>query len=247
MDDPEASLAVLPKLFPAYLEEALRLQAKYADKIHIIIGFEAEFIRPSYAAHVKTLAEAACVDYFIGSVHHVYSIPIDYDKPTYQRAITEFAGGSEEKLWEDYYDLHYQMLTELQPKVVGHFDLIRLMSDSPGRDPREWKGVWDKVLRNLKLVKEQGGWLECNSAALRKGLEEPYPCRAIAEEWLKMGGKFTLSDDSHGIAQVATNYEGALNYLRSMDVKQVWTWKRRTHPGVLEGKKVELEDVAISI
>jgi hypothetical protein len=41
--------------------------------------------------------------------------------------------------------------------------------------------VWERIMRNLKLVKEQSGLLECNTAALRKGLDEPYPCRGIAE------------------------------------------------------------------
>jgi histidinol phosphatase-like PHP family hydrolase len=34
-----------------------------------------------------------------------------------------------------------------------------------------------------------------------------------------MGGKFTLSDDSHGIAQVGLNFGRALDYLRSLGVE----------------------------
>lgn len=41
-----------------------------------------------------------------------------------------------------------------------------------------------------------------------------------------MGGKFTMSDDSHGIAQVATNYPRALDYLESLGVREVWTFER---------------------
>ena len=179
LDDPKA-LSSLPPRHEAYLVEAQRLQAKYASQIHILVGFEAEFIRPSYAQPVLKLAEPASVDYFIGSLHHVHSIPIDYDAAMYARAVAA-SGGSEERLYEDYYDLQHEMLLALKPRVVGHFDLICLKSEDPSRDVRQWKGVWDKVLRNLKLVKEQGGWLECNTAALRKGLKEPYPCRPIAE------------------------------------------------------------------
>lgn len=111
----------------------------------------------------------------------MHSIPIDFDAAMYARAVAATADGTEERLFEDYYDLQWEMLTALRPRVVGHFDLIRLLSERPGRDLREWRGVWEKVKRNLAVVAEQGGWLECNSAALRKGLEEPYPCRAIAE------------------------------------------------------------------
>lgn len=180
LDDPKASLEVLPTRHEDYLVEAQRLQREYASQIHILIGFEAEFIRPSFTEPVRRLASAPCVDYFIGSVHHVHSIPIDYDAGLYASAVA-ISGGSEEKLFEDYYDLQHQMLLALEPRIVGHFDLIRLMSSEPGRDVRQWKGVWERITRNLRVVKEQGGWLECNSSALRKGLDEPYPCRFIAE------------------------------------------------------------------
>lgn len=87
----------------------------------------------------------------------------------------------EEAMYERYYDQQYEMLVALRPRVVGHFDLIRLMSADPGRDVRRWPGVWERVERNLSFVASYGGWLECNSSALRKGLAEPYPCRVIAE------------------------------------------------------------------
>ncbi|KAJ4212501.1 hypothetical protein FSOLCH5_002708 [Fusarium solani] len=247
LDDPQAALEALPPRHEAYLVEAQRLQREYASKIHILIGFEAEFIRPDFAAHVRTLAEHPIIDYFIGSVHHVHGVPIDYDATMFAAARDASVGGTEEKLYEDYYDLQYHMLQELKPRVVGHFDLIRLMSEDPGRDIRQWKGVWDRVIRNLKLAREQGGWLEVNSAALRKGLAEPYPCRIIAEEWIKMGGKFTFSDDSHGIVQVATNYARTVAYLESLGVQEVWTLQRKFHPGIEGTNRSVVEDVSVPV
>ncbi|KAL6812349.1 polymerase/histidinol phosphatase-like protein [Trichoderma sp. SZMC 28015] len=247
LSDPQASLQALPPRHEAYILEARRLQKKYSPQIHIIIAFEAEFIRPSYAPLVQALFDASPhVDYFIGSVHHVHSIPIDYDKATYAAAVAA-AGGSEERLYEDYYDLQYEMLKALKPRIVGHFDLIRLMSEEPGRDVRQWKGVWEKIWRNLEYAEKIGAWLECNSAALRKGLDEPYPGRIISEEWLKLGGKFTMSDDSHGIAQVATNYSRALTFLESLGVKHVWTFERENHPEAGETTKAELIESGVPL
>ncbi|KAK3352305.1 polymerase/histidinol phosphatase-like protein [Lasiosphaeria hispida] len=245
---PEASLAVLAPRHEAYLAEAVRLQAKYADQIHILIGFEGEWLRPAYALLVAELSAPPCIDYFLGSVHHAGGVPIDFDRAMYAQA-REACGGTEEKMYGRYYDEQFQMLDALKPRVVGHFDLIRLMSEDPGRELRGWgEGrVWEKVLRNLAVVKGYGGWLECNTSALRKGLEEPYPGGAIAEEWIKMGGRFTFSDDSHGIAQVATNYERGLDYLESLGVKEVWTLERATHPGTKGGVKSELIEKSVSI
>lgn len=205
------------------------MRAKYVSKINVLIGFEGEWIRPSYQHLIEELAADPNVDYFIGSVHHVHEIPIDYDRALYVKA-RGVGGGTDEGLFEDYFDSQYEMLKALKPRVVGHFDLVRLFSDEPDRDLREMDAVWEKAVRNLKLMVEQGGLMEINSSALRKGLKEPYPGRSICEEYLMMGGKFTLSDDSHGIEQVGTNFERAFDYLDGLGITELF---------VLEGKGLE--------
>ncbi|KAM0532120.1 hypothetical protein ACHAPP_007304 [Verticillium nonalfalfae] len=178
--DPDEAVAVLTPRHEAYLIEAQRLQAKYASQVHVLIGFEGEWYRPAYGPYITTLAAHPAVDYFIGSIHHVNAIPIDYDAATYAQA-RESSGGTEERMYERYYDQQHEMLTALRPRVVGHFDLIRLLSEDPGRDVSAWAGVWQRIVRNLELVRSFDGLLECNSAALRKGLAEPYPNRLISE------------------------------------------------------------------
>jgi len=173
-------------------------------------------------------------------VHHVHEVPIDYDAAFYAKA-REISGGSEEKLFEDYFDEQYEMLRALKPRVVGHFDLIRLLSEEPDRDLRQWKGVWEKVKRNLAMVVQQGGLLEINSSALRKGLKEPYPGRWICEEFLGQGGKLTLSDDSHGVAHVGTNFGRAVEFLEALGVRELWLLE----PGKKEEKTAGLRSVPL--
>ncbi|KAI1775469.1 histidinol-phosphatase [Hypoxylon cercidicola] len=246
LDDPEASLAALLPRHAAYLEEARRLQAKYASQLHILIGFEGEFPRAGYGALVASLAADPRVDYFVGSLHHIGAVPVDYDGAYYARAVA--AAGTEEAAHARYYDQQHAMLTALRPRVVGHFDLVRLLSSAPARDVRaEWPAVWARVARNLAVVAAYGGWLECNTSALRKGLAEPYPGRQIAEEWIRLGGKFTLSDDSHGIAQVGTNYARALDFLEGLGVTSLWTLQRDPHPGVEGGQKAKLVEKEVSL
>ncbi|RCI09393.1 hypothetical protein L249_3644 [Ophiocordyceps polyrhachis-furcata BCC 54312] len=244
----QTTLQALPPRHEAYLSEAMRLREKYESKVGILIGFEAEFIRPDYAPRVRDLASDRRVDYFIGSLHHVHGLPIDYDAGFYADAVaasssssSSSSGAGEEGLYRDYYDLQYEMLRALKPRVVGHFDLVRLLSADPGRDVSRLPAVWERIVRNLHLVASQGAWLECNTAALRKGLDEPYPCRVIAQKWLSMGGKFTISDDSHGVAQVATNYARGISYLESLGVESVWTLERRQN-ATLREKSVPLTE-----
>ncbi|KAI1373940.1 histidinol-phosphatase [Hypoxylon crocopeplum] len=246
LDNPEASLAVLFPRHEAYLVEAQRLQAAYASQIHIVIGFEGEWLRPAYEPLITQLSAHPSVDYFIGSLHHINSIPIDYDASYYARAVAS-AGGTEEAAYAAYYDQQHAMLGALKPRIVGHFDLVRLLSSNPSRDVRsEWPDVWKRVQRNLALTAGYGGWLECNSSALRKGLAEPYPGRQVAEAWVALGGRFTLSDDSHGIAQLGTNYGRALDFLASLGVASVWTLRREPCPGE-EGRKARLVEQEVSL
>lgn len=182
------------------------------------------------------------MDYFVGSVHHVHEIPIDYDRAMYASARKQ-AGGTDERLFADYFDSQFEMLTTLKPRVVGHFDLIRLYSSDPDRDLRGMEGVWDRVVRNLRIVVEYGGLVEVNSSALRKGMREPYPGRSVVEEFKGMEGSFTLSDDSHGIAQVGLNLQRTIEYLETVGVEKLGYLERREDAGELVVEYVPLAEV----
>ncbi|KAK5681453.1 hypothetical protein LTS10_005983 [Elasticomyces elasticus] len=197
--------ASLAQLYDDFYHEARRLQKAYADQIQVFVGFEGEWIRDSSLEIIQGLLEKYEVDLFIGSVHHVHTIPIDFDTAMYHKA-RDVAGGSDEQIFEDYFDAQHAMLQALQPPVVGHFDLIRLKSDEPDRSFKAWPKVWEKITRNLEFVASYGGVLELNSSSLRKGMKECYPQVEICETFLAMGGRSTLSDDSHGVAQVGLNY-----------------------------------------
>lgn len=152
----------------------MRLRTKYASQIQLIIGFECDWIRPSSENLISRSLSKFPFEFFVGSVHHTHTVPIDYDRPMYEQA-RQRAGGTDERLFEDYFDSQFDMLRKLRPPVVGHFDLIRLKSDDMERSFMSFPGVWSRILRNLDFIAEYGGLIELNSAAIRKGMSEPYP------------------------------------------------------------------------
>ena len=164
----------LAQLYDDFYHEAKRLQKAYADRIQLFIGFEGEWIRDSSLHIIKRLLEKYELDLFVGSVHHVHTAPIDFDMSGYLKA-RDISGGSDERLFADYFDAQLSMLQALKPPVVGHFDLIRLKSDDANRSFTTWPEVWEKVMRNLKFIAEYGGVVELNSSSLRKGMSEAYP------------------------------------------------------------------------
>jgi histidinol-phosphatase (PHP family) len=145
-----------------------------------LIGFESEWIRPSTLEIIQGILAKYTFDFFMGSIHHTHTIPIDFDRAMYEQA-RDKAGGTDARLFEDYFDSQFEMLQMLRPPVVGHFDLIRLMSDHRDAYFKDMTRVWEKIQRNLEFIASYSGRLELNTSGLRKGLAEPYPCLPICQ------------------------------------------------------------------
>jgi histidinol-phosphatase (PHP family) len=163
-----------------FYKEAQALKEKYRDQIELLIGFETEWIRPSSHDIIKELVQQYKFEVFIGSVHHVHTIPIDFDRAMYEKA-REAGGGTDLQLFKDYFESQYSMLQALKPPIVGHFDLIRLLSDSPNIDMSSLDEIWPLIKRNLEFIQSYSGILEINTSGWRKGMNEPYPARAICQ------------------------------------------------------------------
>ena len=230
-------------LIDAFHAEACRLRSKYASQITILVGFEGEWIRPESLQLIEALQAKHRWDVFVGSVHHVHTHPIDYDRKFYELARAA-AGGTDERLIEDYFDAQYEMLRTLKPPVVAHFDLIRLLSEDCNQSFRQYDGVWTRIERNLRFAAEYGGILELNSAALRKGMSEPYPKVEICEAFLKLGGRFCLSDDAHAVEHVGQNYGPTLAAARKAGITSLHYFTP-SEAGGCALKAMAIDDISI--
>ena len=166
--------------FDKYYHKAVELREKYASQIHLLIGFETEYVRPDSVRLVKTLQEEYEFDYCVGSIHHVLGIPIDYNFELWAKA-RDACGSSDESLFAQYFEEQYELFSHIKPLVIGHFDVIRLWAPDKMVQLRQWPSVWEKVLRNIDLVINYGGLFEVNSAAFRKGFDEAYPTSEILQ------------------------------------------------------------------
>jgi len=166
------------------------------------------------------------IQHVVGSVHHVNAIPIDFDEPTYHKALASFAeeGDSEhdrlERFLVAYFDAQYELLQRFKPEIIGHFDLCRLYT--PDVKFADYLTVWEKIERNIEYAVSYGALFEMNAAAFRKKWDTAYPGADVAKLILKHGGKFALSDDSHGPHAVGMNYNRMFHYLKSLGVAELW-------------------------
>ncbi|KAH9840211.1 polymerase/histidinol phosphatase-like protein [Rhodofomes roseus] len=230
------SLDALATQFDAFLTEAHRLKAQYAGDITLLVGLETEFIMEEDVAHLETLLSKCQgrIEYLVGSVHHANAIPIDFDVATFGKALDSFdlsptsGGDGDQKRMEallcSYFDAQYEVLRHFHPEVVGHVDLCRLYN--PTLQFGDYGAAWEKLERNVKYATNYGALFELNAAALRKGWEASYPGEDVAQLILKHGGRFALSDDSHGPHAVGLNYDRMARYVQRLGLDELWVLER---------------------
>jgi histidinol-phosphatase (PHP family) len=175
-----------------FLVEANRLKAIYSSDITLLVGLETENITSLDLARMDTLLSRheGQIDLVVGSVHHVDSVPIDFDRSTFERCIaniTDPVTGHDLQSRHDrihlylekYFDAQYDVLRHLHPEVIGHIDLCRLYM--PSLDIRGYPRAWEKLRRNISYAVDYGALFEANAAALRKGWDGSYPGHGVLE------------------------------------------------------------------
>ncbi|KAI0328433.1 histidinol phosphate phosphatase H [Cubamyces sp. BRFM 1775] len=236
--------------FAAFLDEAHRLKEKYAGQIDLLVGLETEFISEADMDELDALLRSANVDgrparieYLVGSVHHVRGIPIDFDRATYLKALSTFQSSDEHTTMEAflcaYLDAQHALLARFRPEVVGHFDLCRLYT--PELQFADYPAALERVRRNVGLAVGYGAAFELNAAAFRKGWDAAYPGADVII--LQAGGRFVLSDDSHGPHAVGLNYHRIPEYARRMGISELWVLNRHDQVQNAAGRSVGLRRV----
>ncbi len=208
----------LKERFADYIVACRRLQAKYADDIRIYVGFETEDYSGSLD-FARTLADAYSPDYVVGSAHHVENIPFDYSQHFYDEA-AECCGGLD-GLYARYFDQQYEMIRVLKPMVVGHLDIIRIY-DPDYRSRLVKPLIWEKIARNLNLVKQLNLILDFNLRPLSRGEDEPYLSSPILKKACEMGIDIVPGDDSHGVDTIGSHMHRAIKMLRAAGVCTDW-------------------------
>ena len=226
-DDVEAGLdsAKIKKTFAKYIKECKRLKEKYSRDILIFTGFETENWS-GYKNFVQSLIKKFKPEYIVGSLHQVSDMQFDYSVDNYKKA-AEMLGGYD-AMYCKYFDEQHKMILDLKPAVVGHFDLIRIF-DPDYRKRIKKKEIWDRITRNLELIKQFDLIMDFNLRALSKGADEPYISADILKKAKQLGIKVVPGDDSHCIKDIGINMDRGINILKNNGFNTDWPKPRRLY------------------
>jgi histidinol-phosphatase (PHP family) len=202
----------LESTYLAFLAEAQRLRATYAGQINLLTGLETDYITEVDLSKTAALLDSRPdIDYVVGSVHHVNGVSIDFDRPTWIRAVRTAASGqigttmvlpptessSTTPVLPDVEDVEAdptedQMVSFLHAYFDAQYDMLQALQPEVighfdlcllwiPRVSLRSKGIWAKVERNVRYVISYGALFEANAAALRKGWSGSYPSGDILE------------------------------------------------------------------
>lgn len=179
-----------------YAAEILSLKEKYQGKIDVFLGLEQDYFSSEVTINC---------DYLIGSVHYVFKsgeyIPVDETKEIITSAVERLYGGDIYAFLEDYYSLVENIFDKTGCDIVGHLDLPEkfnadntLFDRSNSRYIRAYKSAVKKLVAQNRIF-------EINTGAISRGYTtEPYPRREILRYIAGLGGKVTISSDSHSVS-----------------------------------------------
>ena len=210
--------AKLFERFSRYMETVKELQQEFSNDIQLLVGFETETYS-GYIEHNKQLINEFKPDYIVGSVHHVNDLDFDSSAAEYEKA--KFKAGGLIELYAQYFDLQYELIEQLKPAVIGHFDLIRLF-DKNYKETIQHPNIVERIDRNLTLIAKLDLIIEYNLKAWQKGADEPYVSESILERAIEMGISIVPGDDSHGVKTVGMNLKKGIAILENLGVDTNW-------------------------
>ncbi|MFA6705144.1 MAG: histidinol-phosphatase [Bacteroidales bacterium] len=216
-----------------YLNETKRLKKKYEDKIKLFTSMEFDYI-PKISEDIRERAEKYNLDYIISSIHLVSSENglwfIDGSKQEiYDKGLIECFGGDIKKAVKAFYSQTNEMISKINPNILGHFDKVKMHNkDRYFKEDEPW--YRDLVMESIDLMKQNNTICEINTRGLYKGRSNDYfpqtPwIKALAQKQVRV----TISTDCHKADEVDKLFVECSNHLKDCGHKDIWyfdeSWK----------------------
>lgn len=200
---PEVTPFVLgPALAPGYAAEVRALAERYADRIAVHLGAEADYI-PGVTAPEKARYAALGLDYLIGSIHYVVAddgcrVPVDHTPQLLADGIRDHFGGDAERYVRAYFRQQRDMVAKFDFDVAGHLDLVRKFNAKHPYFDESAAWYLGELEATADAVAASGKIAEVNTGAISRGwMDDAYPSRPFRDLLRARGVRFVLSADAH--------------------------------------------------
>lgn len=206
-DHPSPGSAMARSHLAEYVDEVLSLRAKYAGRIQVRLGLEADYVEGWDDVYRDALAPYP-FDYVIGSVHYVFDQHI-YNVYRWPDCVDP------ERHYAEYFRLVRASARSGLFDFLGHTSGILAYGPPPATELLQ-----REFAETAAAVAEAGVAIEINASGIRKGGPEPFPASALLREYLDAGVPMTYGSDSHLPSEVGHAREIATPLLASATLWQ---------------------------
>ncbi len=196
--------------FNEYVTAIGELKQKYADRIKILLGFEADyFVRPGIGSAIPDQAAYSRFkpDFLIGSVHFInkpegfFSVDhkVEIVQENLRRLYSKPDGSIDGKQAAcDYFEAERAMLKAGKFEILGHPDLIRLRN-GPLKFFDENESWYKEELKlTAKEAARAGVIAEINTGAIARAMmEDSYPSEQFLDYLFDQGVPVCINSDAH--------------------------------------------------
>jgi histidinol-phosphatase (PHP family) len=218
LDQPQPGIAMAKSDFTNYVDEVLRLKAKYEGTIDVLLGMESDFY-PEYIELYRSMYEMYPFDYIIGSVHQTRGVSI-FNRNRWKK-LAESAKIEEKR---HYYELIGHSARSGVFQVLGHIDAMK------GYYPAFSEIAADDAIDSaLELIAGSSVAIEINTSGKTKDVGGWYPSDAILERALHYGVQVTFGSDAHIPSRVGDEWELVRTRLREIGFEQ-WVYYKQKKP-----------------
>ncbi len=170
-----------PENLAAYFDDIRAAKKRWAGKIKVLAGLEADYIAGVTSPAAIKAACGANLDYLIGSVHYLTpprGKPFTVDGPAeeFETGVREGYGGDAEAAVNAYWDAVEALIREGGFDILGHVDIIKKNNGSDRYFSQQAAWYQERAARIADSAAQYGVLAEVNTGGLnRKKTTELYP------------------------------------------------------------------------
>ncbi len=185
-----------------YAREIRALAKKYAGRICVKLGVEADYI-PGGTTPEKARYAHLGLDYLIGSIHWVVApdgahVPVDHEPALLTAGIRDHFDGDAEKFLRAYFAQSRDMARNYDFDVMGHPDLVRKFNGTLKYFDESAPWYLEELRHTADVIAASGKIVEVNTGGISRGwMDDAYPSPAFRALLRVRGVKFLLSSDAH--------------------------------------------------
>ncbi len=211
----DPTLAMREEELPEYVESVLKLRDRYAGRIDVRLGLEADYF-PGREEDLRSILQPYPWDYVYGSVHFLDDW--GFDDP---RHLDRYGDWDIDELYAYYFGHVKSAARSGLFDVMGHLDLVKKFGH---RAKKDVSALYCGVAATLK---DSGVAVEVSTAGLRKPVGEIYPGPDLLAECARQGVPATMASDSHSPSEVARDLDKAVAALRAAGYDSFVRFDRR--------------------